>query len=70
VSAATTDGLIIFVLSNETKNQSPMRHVENYPLCNEKKLIKSDHSTMLKSFSRKECFEQKIMPFIFGRRYR
>jgi len=29
---------IIFVLSNEIKNQSPIHPVENYPLSNEKKI--------------------------------
>jgi len=51
--------LIMFVLSNyEIKNQSPMRPVENHPLSNEKKLIKSDHSTMRETFSCKSCLKE------------
>jgi len=42
-----------------------MRSVKNSPLSNEKKLIKSDHSTVCETFSCKACFEQKIMHFIY-----
>lgn len=48
----------------KSKTNEPCR--QYYPISEEKK-IKSDYSTKLESFFCKQCSEQKIVLFIFGR---